>query len=138
MTYDLWSDQAPFGTMHDNSHGYYNVETSINPDLNEIVVSSALRYAYSPMVYREAGVRSQRAVTMMGVNSSMFLTREELLELTDYRQSAAQRRWLIQRGWRFEIGRDGHPKVLRNEVEGRMQSKPARARAGALSLGKVA
>lgn len=50
----------------------------------------------------------------------MFLTREELRDLTDYKRPAEQIRWLTERGYRFEIGASGRPKVLRATLETRL------------------
>jgi len=33
----------------------------------------------------------------------MFITPEELAELTGYRRNADQRRWLKSHGWKFEV-----------------------------------
>jgi hypothetical protein len=52
----------------------------------------------------------------------MFLSPDELLELTDYRRAADQIRWLTDHGWKFEVGATGRPKVLRAEAERRMLS----------------
>lgn len=46
----------------------------------------------------------------------MFLTNEELIELTGYKKAAYMPRWLKKNGYRFEIGADGWPKVLRTSV----------------------
>lgn len=43
----------------------------------------------------------------------MFLTGDELKDLTGYKLAAYQIRWLREHGWIFEIARDGRPKVLR-------------------------
>ncbi len=67
---------------------------------------------------------------------SLFLSRDELQELTGYRQAAAQMRWLTDRGWRFEVGGDGRPKVARAEQERRMLG--SRTRTKELNLAKVA
>lgn len=67
---------------------------------------------------------------------SLVLAREELQDLTGYRQAAAQMRWLTDRGWRFEIGGDGRPKVARAEYERRMLGSKARTKE--LNLAKVA
>lgn len=69
----------------------------------------------------------------------MLLTRDEIADLTERRQAAAQIRWLRDRGWKFEIGGNGRPKVLRAEVEKRMLSGAGgRGRAKELNLAKVA
>ena len=50
----------------------------------------------------------------------MFLTDEELLELTGYVLPAAQARWLEVRGWRFERNRAGRVIVSRAHAEAMM------------------
>lgn len=52
----------------------------------------------------------------------MFLSRDELHELTDYKRPAEQIRWLTKRGYRFEVGASGRPKVLRATVETRLEN----------------
>lgn len=66
----------------------------------------------------------------------MFLTAEELAELTERSQAAAQIRWLVSRGWRHEVGANGRPKVLRAEAERHLLGSKARTRE--LNLSKVA
>lgn len=51
---------------------------------------------------------------------SLTLTPEELFELTDDDTPAGQRAWLIERGWPFETGKRGRPKVLRSYAMARM------------------
>ena len=51
---------------------------------------------------------------------SMFLTQDELAELTGLTQHAAQRRWLDQFGWIYEVDRNGRPKVAHKYLERRM------------------
>lgn len=65
----------------------------------------------------------------------MFVTREELETITGLRQFAAQKRWLIARGWKFELNAGGRPIVLRAEMERRMLSQQ---RGRKMELGKVA
>ena len=43
----------------------------------------------------------------------MFLTRDELIELTGYKNRPGQIRWLAERGYKFELGRDRRPRVLK-------------------------
>ena len=50
----------------------------------------------------------------------MILTHQELVEITDLVQFAAQIRWLQEHGWKFEIGASGRPKVLRAERDRKM------------------
>lgn len=58
----------------------------------------------------------------MDASETMFLTREEITELTDRKQPRAQIRWLTERGYRFEIGASGCPKVLRSVIEARLRN----------------
>lgn len=44
----------------------------------------------------------------------MFLTSDELIELTGYRFASYQKKWLIANGFNFLISRAGQPKVLRS------------------------
>jgi hypothetical protein len=55
----------------------------------------------------------------------MFLTRQELEDLTDYKLQSAQCRWLQEHGYIFEVGGSGRPKVLRAHVESKMGLRPA-------------
>lgn len=50
----------------------------------------------------------------------MFLSRDQLKELTDLTQPGAQIRWLTNKGFKFELGASGRPKVLIAEVEKHM------------------
>lgn len=52
----------------------------------------------------------------------MFLTPEEIVDLTDRRNPRHQSRWLAERGYPFEISASGRPKVLRSEIESRLSS----------------
>lgn len=62
--------------------------------------------------------------------NSLLLSSLQLVELTDVEQPSAQIRWLMDRGWKFEVGRSGRPKVLLAEAERHMLSggsaRPAR------------
>ena len=49
----------------------------------------------------------------------MFLTQEELQQLTGYKKPALQRRWLIDNGYNFDIRADGRPIVSRAHFEAR-------------------
>lgn len=61
---------------------------------------------------------------------STFLSEEELVELTECSQAAAQMRWLSGRGWPFEVSAKGRPRVLRLVMEKKMglAAKPERRR----------
>lgn len=50
----------------------------------------------------------------------MFLTPEELYALTDYQAPAWQIKWLQARGWKYELGASGRPKVSRTYAQQRM------------------
>jgi len=50
----------------------------------------------------------------------MFLTSEELYELTGYKLAAAQCRWLEGRGYPFDSNASGKPRVLRAYVHQRL------------------
>lgn len=56
----------------------------------------------------------------------MFLSPTEIASLTGYKQPARQIRWLAACGWKFEVGADGLPKVLRAHADARM-GMPAQA-----------
>lgn len=53
----------------------------------------------------------------------MFLTSEELEQLTGYQKSSAQARWLARERLPFVKGGDGKMKVLRQAVEQRLGLK---------------
>lgn len=53
----------------------------------------------------------------------MFLTREEVRELSGYKRRTDQARWLRENGYPFELDKDGNPKVPRMAVEARFQVK---------------
>lgn len=56
----------------------------------------------------------------------MFLTEEELFDLTGYRQAAKQAAHLKLQRIPFHTNKCGHPKVARAILEGRkVQDKPA-------------
>lgn len=46
----------------------------------------------------------------------MFLTKQEVLDLTGVHQKAAQRRWLRLNGFRYYTRADGSPVVPRSQV----------------------
>jgi len=50
----------------------------------------------------------------------MFLTTNELAELTGYSRPSCQIRWLRQNGWPFAVGGDQRPKVLQAVVRVRL------------------
>jgi len=43
----------------------------------------------------------------------MFLNQQELHELTGYKRPSSMRRWLGENGYRYDVARDGYPRVLR-------------------------
>lgn len=50
----------------------------------------------------------------------MFLTKDDIVNLTGYRRPADQCRWLKSHGWKYEISAVGRPVVLRRHAESRM------------------
>lgn len=63
----------------------------------------------------------------------MFLTKDEVHDLTGYTQPAAQRRWLVKNGYSFDVRGDGRPAVLRQQLQERHKAK-ARQRASGPNL----
>lgn len=61
---------------------------------------------------------------------ALFLTPDELHDLTGYKRHADQRRWLSDRAWTFETAATGRPVVARSFAESRLGA-PDRATAGA-------
>ena len=55
---------------------------------------------------------------------SLFLTEDELVDLTGRKYAKYQIAVLTQRKWKFELDGNGHPKVLRSYAEARMGDKP--------------
>lgn len=55
----------------------------------------------------------------------MFITPEELAELTGYRRNADQRRWLKSHGWKFVESANGKPIVARKHAEAMLCIEPA-------------
>lgn len=53
----------------------------------------------------------------------MFLTRDELRDLTGYKQKSAIATFLRDNKYPFELDKDGWPKVPRMAVETRFQAK---------------
>lgn len=60
--------------------------------------------------------------------SDLFLSRDELSQLTGYDSPKHQFRWLISRGWIIEINRKKEPVVLRSYAEKRLGGDPTPAR----------
>lgn len=54
----------------------------------------------------------------------MFLTADELADLTGYRQPARQVEQLRRQRIPFHLNRAGHPKVARAILEGRKEAAP--------------
>lgn len=58
--------------------------------------------------------------------SALFLTAEQLEELTGYRQPAAQIRWLQRQGITHWVRADGHPSVPESALAGERTELRAR------------
>jgi len=56
--------------------------------------------------------------------SGLFLTKEELRELTGYQKSSAQKRWLSSKKRLYMTGSDGMPRVLRQALLARFKVQP--------------
>lgn len=52
--------------------------------------------------------------------SSLFLTGDEVFDLTGYRLAKYQVAWLRRRGWRFETNAAGAPRIARAYFERKM------------------
>lgn len=63
-----------------------------------------------------------RVTTAESPRTSRLLAREDLVELTDYRRPADQRRWLEREGIPYRVGATGRPKVLWADL---VQQEPA-------------
>lgn len=46
----------------------------------------------------------------------MFLTQDEIKELTGYKKYACQIRWLRHNGFKYVVGYDGKPKVTQDHI----------------------
>lgn len=57
------------------------------------------------------------------MTDTIFLTPDELSELTDRKQAAKQIQWLLANGYPFERSASGRPKVLRSVVLNRLGQK---------------
>lgn len=60
----------------------------------------------------------------------MFLTADQIADLTGYQRHADQRKWLAARGWVFEVSATGRPIVSNAYAEQRLggaasKEKPA-------------
>lgn len=51
---------------------------------------------------------------------ALFLTRDELIEISDRKQRAKVAEWLTANGYRFDVAADGWPRVLRAAVEAKL------------------
>lgn len=54
------------------------------------------------------------------MNPGLFLSAEEIVELTGYRLAKFQVAWLRKRGWRFETNAAGAPRIARAYFERKM------------------
>ena len=57
----------------------------------------------------------------------MFLTPEEVTDLTGYKQASKQVAMLRQQGVPFHVNAAGHPKVVRATLEGKPQPAPVKS-----------
>lgn len=52
--------------------------------------------------------------------TSLFLTRDELAEMSGRKQRSKVCEWLAGNGYKFEVAADGWPKVLRAALDARL------------------
>ena len=67
----------------------------------------------------------------------MFLTADELAELTGRKRASRQIAWLAEAGIRCVVAVDGHPRVLRAEVERAMLGGPVKQRPPQLRIASL-
>lgn len=60
----------------------------------------------------------------------MFLTADELADLTGFKRPGAQYRWLRDEGWPVKQDAKGRPLLLRSVVEARLGAVPVHRQAG--------
>lgn len=60
------------------------------------------------------------------MSDELFLTREEVHQLTGYKVRKKQIEWLARSGLKFWISGNGHPAVPRSEIEGEMSASKAK------------
>lgn len=58
----------------------------------------------------------------------MFLTHEQLVDMTGYKTKRKQRDWLAENGYSFDIRNDGRPNVLAEQIRERQVRNAAPAR----------
>jgi hypothetical protein len=51
---------------------------------------------------------------------TLFLSHNEIAQLTGYVRSADQIKWLSRKAWVHEVAANGHPVVLRSYAEARL------------------
>ena len=52
----------------------------------------------------------------------MFLTNEELRDLTGWKRPKHVMQWLNENGYRYQVGGDGWPRVLKESVYARLSA----------------
>ena len=67
----------------------------------------------------------------------MFLTAEDLKELTGYEHSRRQIGWLKDHGWRYEQSRTGRPVVLKKHAEEMLSLGKQQARVPKMHLAAI-
>ncbi len=59
--------------------------------------------------------------------SGLFLSHDELVELTGFKQTKGHVRWLQRNGWRYALTRSQQPRVARDYFLNRMGLPPSRS-----------
>jgi hypothetical protein len=77
-----------------------------------------------PTTLLEAGLDGRRRIDVSDIG--MFLSPQQLLNLTGRRRASAQIRWLRQSGYRFAVNALGHPVVAEAEVRRKLVGAPQR------------
>lgn len=67
-------------------------------------------------------------VVQVAAEVNMFLTADEVADLTGLKRPTAQASWLRANGWPVEVDAAGRPKVLRAVVEARMGAMSTEAK----------
>ena len=55
--------------------------------------------------------------------STLFLSSDELAELTGFKAARSQSRWLDQNRWRYAVARNSQPKVARDYFDERIGAR---------------
>lgn len=71
-------------------------------------------------IFRVADQSGSHVENCSDIMTTLFLSREEIVALTDKRKADAQIRWLRRHGYPYDVSGTGQPKVLRQVVIARL------------------